>query len=448
MSDKSRPRSDDDDLSRDPTIDPTHVDDSVGALLHPVSTSYDAHSHFGEAAVDASAGPDIGVSTDATSSAAVDAFGPGVLEEGASLPLTAKARREAAIQKKYESSGGDVMLGEVTSAKEGSYRFYPRAAIVYNRRKEKAYLVRNAIFDEWVALGGIGWGTPNCDEEFVGDGDGRSCHFDDGDERKSIYWTLRTGAHEMHGDIRKCYRDLGATMSWLGYPTLGESWYPDGGRHSEFEHGRIYWWDDTGAIALAGVVIQFTGFHCFGETDWDQGSSSDEPYFVFTASTVTNSTASRSAIYSDVDAGEQRTDLVEVFRGDPWGVNIGTITMEHDDGDPNKVRDHIMQVAVDAYQVVASALNLVPGVGPIGSDVLGRALSMLVPDFSQWINDILGWGDDVIGAAVNSLSAREMVLLAATVDPGYFGAIPYKIETPLMSGEGASYKAYFNVVPA
>lgn len=46
----------------------------------------------------------------------------------------------------------------------------------------------------------------------------------------------------------------------------------DGCRHSS------YWWSDTGAIDSSQVVISYAGLLCFGETDWDQGSSEDEPY--------------------------------------------------------------------------------------------------------------------------------------------------------------------------
>lgn len=39
------------------------------------------------------------------------------------------------------------------------------------------------------------------------------------------------------------------------------------GRASKFQHGAIYWWPDTGTIAINDVIVHYTGWYCFGETD-------------------------------------------------------------------------------------------------------------------------------------------------------------------------------------
>ena len=51
------------------------------------------------------------------------------------------------------------------------------------------------------------------------------------------------------------------------------------------------------------------------------------------------------------------------------------------------------------------------------------------------------------GSAVNTVSARQMVVLAARTGNSDFKGIGFKIETPLISGSGASYKLYFGLVP-
>ena len=79
-----------------------------------------------------------------------------------------------------------------------------------------------------------------------GDGIGRYNHFQAG----SIYWTPATGAHEVHGAIRKLWAGMGWERSFLGYPTSDELSTEDGlGRYSEFQHGSIYWRPTTGALA-------------------------------------------------------------------------------------------------------------------------------------------------------------------------------------------------------
>jgi hypothetical protein len=64
----------------------------------------------------------------------------------------------------------------------------------------------------------------------------------------SIYWSDRTCAHILQGDIRDLWLKLGAQNSRLGYPTSDEMNTPDGqGRMSKFEHGEIWWYPDQGA---------------------------------------------------------------------------------------------------------------------------------------------------------------------------------------------------------
>jgi uncharacterized protein with LGFP repeats len=96
--------------------------------------------------------------------------------------------------------------------------------------------VLGAIHATW---GRMGWeggrlGFPLTDETPTPDGVGRYNHFEGG----SIYWTPRTGAHEVYGAILDRWRALGWERSYLGYPTRGE--YPvPGGRRTDFERGYI-----------------------------------------------------------------------------------------------------------------------------------------------------------------------------------------------------------------
>jgi hypothetical protein len=64
----------------------------------------------------------------------------------------------------------------------------------------------------------------------------------------SIYWTPRTCAHVVQGQIRALWLRLGGPKSKLGYPTNDETLTPDRvGRLSAFEHGEIWWYPDKGA---------------------------------------------------------------------------------------------------------------------------------------------------------------------------------------------------------
>ncbi len=407
---------------------------------------------------------------------------------------------EATIQKKYDAFGGAAFFGDI-ERKEGKAWYGKLGCICYNSQMHNAFEIHGDIYRKWLELGGLQWGVPSTDELTTSRGDGRFNFFNNGsasihwttrtgahavwgdilkkwaqlnwengpmgypvtDETAtpdgigrfnhfenggSIYWTPNTGANAVLGDIRKRWESLGWENSYLGYPTSDEVDFPEGGRANTFQNGGIYWWPDTGAIDLRDVIVHYTGLHCFGETDWDQSSNSDEPYVILSISTPERSATLVSRIYKDVDGGESSPDLMELYRGKPYGINLGVVLMESDFGAPNIYRADIEKVVMSVHAAGTVALGLIPIVGPAIASVAGPGLGTLMPKIAGAINNLLNLGDDRIGGATVTLSARKMVLLAARTNNSTFKGIGFKAETPLISGSGASYKAYFGLVPA
>ena len=69
-----------------------------------------------------------------------------------------------------------------------------------------------------------------------------------------IYFSEKTGAHEIHGDILAKYKANNG-VAQLGLPTTDETGTPDGiGRYNHFEKGSIYWTPDTGPMFVTGMV--------------------------------------------------------------------------------------------------------------------------------------------------------------------------------------------------
>ena len=355
-------------------------------------------------------------------------------------------KQDDVIRAKYESLGGAAAWGEPTEKSVGSMWTFAGSAIVYNKKRKAAFEIHGAIYETWRAAGGLGFGTPNTDELTTPDGIGRYNHFNE--DTASIYWSPGTGAHTIYGDIRARWSELGWETSYLGYPTSSEVDFADGGRANDFQNGGIYWWPDTGAIDLRDVVVHYTGLHAFGETDWDQGSSADEPYVIFAMTTPKNVWGATSRVYAGVDGGEQRPDLLELYRGRPYGLNVGIVLMENDFGEPNKYRDEDITVVTGVHTAGTLALGLIPVVGPIIAAIAGPSLGALMPAIGGAISDAFDWGDDRIGSTTVTFSARDLVLLAARTSNSTFGAIGFKRESALMSGLGASYKVYLGVVPA
>jgi LGFP repeat len=74
-------------------------------------------------------------------------------------------------------------------------------------------------------------------------------------EAADIYYSVETGAHEVHGDIRAKYNAFGAANGVLGLPTTDESGTPgDIGRFNHFQGGSIYWRFNTGPMVVRGAI--------------------------------------------------------------------------------------------------------------------------------------------------------------------------------------------------
>lgn len=296
---------------------------------------------------------------------------------------------EARIKRKYSKLGGETFFGPIERKDSSAWYFTSGSCIVDNPSVSEAFEIHGGIYQKWVQLGGVGFGVPCTDETGSADGIGRYNHFND--NAASIYWTPSAGAFGIYGAIRNKWQSLGRETSYLGYPTSDETDFAEGGRANSFQNGGIYWWPDIGATDLRGVIVQYTGLHCFGETDSDQSSSSDEPYFILSVTTPEIAATTRTQIYNGVDGGTTRPDLLEIYRGHPYGINIGSVLMEYDFGDPDKYKDEV-QKSVDAVHAAGTvALGLIPGVGPVIAAIVGPALGKLMPAIGGALNDLFDW---------------------------------------------------------
>jgi len=125
-----------------------------------------------------------------------------------------------------------------------------------------AHEVHGDIRLAWQELGTASGllGYPVGNETGTPDGIGRYNHFQGG----SIYWTPGTGAHEVHGDIRQRWAELGWETSPLGYPITDEAGVLNGpGRYNDFQQGSIYWNPAAGALVSNGLLA--------GGLDFDSG---------------------------------------------------------------------------------------------------------------------------------------------------------------------------------
>jgi uncharacterized protein with LGFP repeats len=160
---------------------------------------------------------------------------------------------------------------------------------IYWSKKSGAHEVHGLIRDKWASLGfekGF-LGYPLSDETITPDKEGRFNLFQGG----AIYWSQKSGAHEVHGLIREKWDSLNGigsplhiklTRVHLGYPISDETVLPDKvGRCNLFQNGSIYWSPSTGAhVVQNGAIISkwFTMGSARGKLGYpiaDEGTSPD-----------------------------------------------------------------------------------------------------------------------------------------------------------------------------
>jgi hypothetical protein len=239
----------------------------------------------------------------------------------------------------------------------------------------------------------------------------------------------------------------------MGMP-LSEEWADGSGGaaiiYSDFERGSIWFTSDGGARVLFGLVIEFVGFHCFGE-QVDLGS--DELYFEVDAGPLnppledprriddgmwfTFLPADGRPVYEGVDSRETVQDTRPVYIGRAVPLIVRTRMWEHDHGDPNALR-HQIKTAVAAAGTVTAAF--VPAASSIATDPNVQATVTNV------LNGIVGTDDDFLGQGEFRLASRRDILKTLNTPPHNEHGIllQHKI---FLTDQDASYDAYFTVRP-
>jgi hypothetical protein len=272
----------------------------------------------------------------------------------------------------------------------------------------------------------------------------------------SIYWSSGTGARAVQGAILTRWRspEIGGAGGSFGMPISDERTESGSDlRFTDFEHGSI-WWTPQSLRAISEIRVEYTGFHCFGETAVDGFfTGSDEMYFAVDVepldrprdrpqqvddSVWVTALPPTGPVYTGVDSGGTYPDRVVVFQGRPAPLRIKALAFESDEGDANALRGEI-QGAVAAVGAVGAA------VFPAASAVLlNPAVQAAV---TNAVNRIADTGDDFIGRATWQVDSRRklLALLDAGVQPEPGVGLASHAGLYMTDGD-ASYKAYFEII--
>jgi len=168
---------------------------------------------------------------------------------------TSAAEVHGLIEDKYAALGGvtspvlGIPVTDEQSTAGGLVRFnhFAKAASIYWSPSTGAHEVHGNIRLVWTQLGAerSALGLPITDELATTGGGGRYNAFTNG----FVIYSPTTATHEVVGEIARRYAALGREASALGYPVSGEYAVP-GGRRSDFQHGSITWNGATGALTV------------------------------------------------------------------------------------------------------------------------------------------------------------------------------------------------------
>ena len=206
--------------------------------------------------------------------------------------------------------------------------------------------------------------------------------------------------------IEQKYRDVGGMRSGLGLTIDEPSLQADGTYLMNTRGGHVSWTPDSGdtkAVVTNVAKIVYRGLKCFGT----QRGGKDEAYAVISIVQpdqyvadnqilVASERAPKTGTYTDVADGSMNTaGLQEFFADAPQDIIIHAAVMEHDEGDPEAVRQAIKKAVQDGANAAAAAVS-----GGAATTV-PMDPSTLQGMFVNWMAgafvSLLGPGDDLLG---------------------------------------------------
>jgi hypothetical protein len=201
--------------------------------------------------------------------------------------------------------------------------------------------------------------------------------------------------------------------------------------------------------------VRFLGFRCNEESDHDQSTSSDEPYFVVA---LTNQIVNSTRVFGpfeNVDGGESRfvageDNLLSASVQLPF--TISAIAREHDEGDPKEAGVVVEQAYRKAVRVIQVAATLSAQVQVLAASAAVNSIFGSIGDvISEATVAVLGLGDDTVGSASRTIGEWNDGALEWKTPPRLnespsFSEVPYNIKLDLGDDSEGKYSLYFNVV--
>jgi hypothetical protein len=254
--------------------------------------------------------------------------------------------------------------------------------------------------------------------------------------------------------IRELYINSGAHLGLLGFP-LSDIEHDGNKSEQRFTGGRIEFLHTSPnpkGVATTSVRVRFVGFHCIQESEHDQLSDTDEPYFIIGVAGSNRSNTMRFGPYENVATGTDRFEAAML--ADPFSSNsvvppivIGVVALEHDEGTPEeaetKVRN-IFKAIEEKFEQAAATF----GAATAGSHVLPEwARDIVIGWVPEGVAAVFGLGDDNIGSVPLVMFDFNPGLEKWKTPPGigHHGQNPYNTVILVDGGSEGKYELRFQV---
>jgi hypothetical protein len=207
----------------------------------------------------------------------------------------------------------------------------------------------------------------------------------------------------------------------------------------------------TGSIRHEASVT-FLGFTCVQESDHDQLSDTDEPYFVISVDSGNGIPITKKfGPFENTETGRRLgigEKLIQNAAPNPLGIRVQAY--ENDEGDPDETAKELQEKLVELSKEAASLASASgaeaadgPGVGPAAAagGVLAGPLGALL---AVGVVKGLGLGDDFIGQGM-TLAFQRPESVKTPDEMGKFEGVPFNAKIDIDGGGEGKYELFFDI---
>jgi hypothetical protein len=200
--------------------------------------------------------------------------------------------------------------------------------------------------------------------------------------------------------------------------------------------------------------VRFIGFRCNEESNHDQSTPSDEPYFLIGITGLRTNTTRRFGPYENVDGGESRfttseSDILVTDVQPPFTLSV--IAMENDEGNPDEASAKVKKTCEDAIRAT-QALAVAFGQAQVAAVtvMLNTVFSTVGGFLADGTSAVLGLGDDFVGS--NNIrvgdwndGAEDWRTPPRKIEEPSFSESPYNVKLDVGDDGEGKYTLYFNI---